>query len=488
MQSGKAIGLTARFDSKRAEYTRDRREYWDRLATDLPERWSGIRRYYLRRLISYYRFLAPAGARILELGCGQGDLLAALEPGYGVGVDFSRKMLERGRERYPQLQFREGDVHELDLDETFDFIILSDLVGDLWDVQQVLACVLRHCMPGTRILLNSYSRVWEFPRKIAAAVGAARPQPPQNWFTSDDIENLLYLAGFETIRTTADLLCPVYVPLLAALSNRFLVKLWPFRWFALTYFFVTRPKARDAAGHEQAVSVIVAARNEEGNIPAIFERVPHMGRHTELIFVEGHSKDDTWGAIEREMRRYPELDVKLLKQPGRGKGDAVRAGFDAAAGDILMILDADLTVPPEDLPRFYEAVRTGTAEFANGVRMVYPMEDRAMRFFNHIANRFFGAAFSWLLGQRIKDTLCGTKVLSKAHYERIAAGRAYFGDFDPFGDFDLIFGAAKLNMKIVDVPVRYGERKYGETNIQRWREGVILLRMAVAAMFRIKFI
>jgi glycosyltransferase involved in cell wall biosynthesis len=213
-----------------------------------------------------------------------------------------------------------------------------------------------------------------------------------------------------------------------------------------------------------------------------------MGGGTELIFVEGGSQDDTWGAIEREMARHPHLNVKLYKQPGKGKGDAVRTGFRKATGDILMILDADLTVPPEDLPRFYETVRSGTAEFANGVRLVYPMEDHAMRFFNHIGNRFFSFAFSWLLGQRIKDTLCGTKVLTRSNYEQIAANRAYFGDFDPFGDFDLIFGAAKLNLKIVDVPVRYGERTYGETNIQRWRHGVILLRMVLTAMRRIKFV
>jgi SAM-dependent methyltransferase len=471
-----------------AEYTNSRRRYWDDFSDDLPERWKGIRHYYLHRLTFSYRFLVPEGMRVLELGCGQGDLLAALRPAYGVGVDFSPKMIAHGRNRFPQVHFHEADVHCVDLGETFDYIILSDLVGDLWDVQKVLACVLRHCHPGTRVLINSYSRVWEIPRKIAEVLGVARPQPAQNWFTGDDIENLLYLSGFDTIRTTTDILCPVYVPLLAALLNRYLVKLWPFRLFAMTYFFVSRPKAGVPNGPEPVVSVIVAARNEEGNVPAIFERVPRMGGGTELIFVEGGSQDDTWGAIEREMPRYPHLDVKLLKQPGKGKGDAVRTGFREATGGILMILDADLTVPPEDLPRFYETVRNGTAEFANGVRLVYPMEDRAMRFFNHIGNRFFSFAFSWLLGQRIKDTLCGTKVFSRDNYAQIAANRAYFGDFDPFGDFDLIFGAAKLNLKIVDVPVRYGERKYGETNIQRWRHGVILLRMVLTAMRRIKFV
>jgi SAM-dependent methyltransferase len=475
-------------DSKRAEYMQCRRQYWDQFAASFPNRWVGLRRYYLKQLQSIYRFLIPPGVRVLELGCGQGDLLVSLRPSYGVGVDFSGEMLQRGRTRYPDLHFVEGDIHNLELGETFDYIILSDLLNDLWDAQQVLNTVLQHCRPHTRIILNSYSRVWEFPRRIAQFLRIARPLPPQNWFTGNDIENLLYLSGFDLIRTSGEILCPVYIPLLALIANRFLVRIWPLRSLPLTYMAVARPKPVQLVGPKPAVSVIVPARNEEGNIPAIFYGVPRMGAGTELIFVEGNSSDDTWGAIQREIERHPELNVKLFKQPGRGKGDAVRTGFHEATGDILMILDADLTVRPEDLPRFYQAVLEGTAEFANGVRLVYPMEDRAMRFFNHLGNRFFSLAFTWLLGQRIKDTLCGTKVLSKRHYQQIVANRAYFGEFDPFGDFDLIFGAAKLNLKIVDIPIRYRERTYGDTNIQRWRHGVILLRMLLVALRRLKFI
>lgn len=235
------------------------------------------------------------------------------------------------------------------------------------------------------------------------------------------------------------------------------------------------------------MSVVVAARNEEGNIANIFDRVPRMGAGTELIFVEGNSRDNTYAAIEQEIKRRPHANAKLFKQTGKGKGDAVRTGFANASGELLMILDADLTVAPEDLPRFYEAWQSGKADYVNGVRLVYPMEARAMRFFNLAANRFFGIAFSWLLGQPIRDTLCGTKVLSRRDYEIIAANRSYFGEEDPFGDFDLIFGAAKYNLKFIDVPIRYRERVYGETNIRRWSHGWLLLRMLVKALRKIKF-
>ena len=233
---------------------------------------------------------------------------------------------------------------------------------------------------------------------------------------------------------------------------------------------------------------MIPVRNEAGNIDEIVERVPQMGRFTELIFVEGHSTDDTYAVVQKAIASHSELQCHLLRQEGEGKGDAVRLGFARASRDILMILDADLTVQPEDLPRFFEVLVSGKGEFANGVRLVYPMVDQAMRFFNVLGNKFFSLAFSWLLGQPIKDTLCGTKALWKEDYDRIATNREYFGDFDPFGDFDLLLGAAKLQLKIVEVPIRYQARRYGTTNIQRWRHGWMLLKMVVFTAKRLKFI
>ena len=472
---------------KQAEFTRNRRQYWDHTAKELDKD-PAIRNYYRRRLAELYIFLIPPGMRVLEIGCGQGDLVAAVRPSYGVGIDLSPLMIERAQRRHPEVRFLQADAHTFDLNEQFDFVICSDLFNDLWDVQRVLESVARHTHASTRLIINTYSRVWEAPRRVAEAVGIARRLQPQNWLTGADIVNLLYLADFEVIRSSQEIAWPLRTPPLDAFFNRYVVRLWPFSWFALASFLIARPRPKPTLLKDPVVSVVVPARNEEGNVPQIFERVPEMGAGTELIFVEGNSKDDTYGAIQREIAQRPGARVKLFKQPGKGKGDAVRVGFREASGELLMILDADLTVPPEDLPRFYEAWRSGKAEFVNGVRLVYPMEEKAMRFFNLLGNKFFSLAFSWLLSQNIKDTLCGTKVLSKRDYEMIAANRAYFGEIDPFGDFDLIFGAAKYNLKLVDLPVRYGERIYGETNIQRWSHGWLLLRMVALAMRRIKFI
>jgi ubiquinone/menaquinone biosynthesis C-methylase UbiE len=470
---------------KFVRYTEARREFWDRLALNL-DRWLPIVSYYQLRLAAIYQFLIPKGASVLEIGCAQGDLLAAVKPARGVGVDFSPKMIERAQTRHAHLSFVEGDAHELPLEERFDYIICADLLNELWDVQRVLQECARVSKPSTRLIVNTYSRIWELPRRLGERLGIFRPQLQQNWLTPSDVEHLLQLAGFEVIRQSSEFLWPFGTPLVAPLFNRVLVKLWPFRWFAFKYFLIARPV--ETPRLDVVVSVIVPARNEAGNIQAVFDRLPQMGLGTELIFVEGNSQDDTFAAIQAAIKKHPHWKAHLYKQPGKGKGDAVRLGFDQASGGLLMILDADLTVAPEDLPRFYAAWKEGKADFVNGVRLVYPAEQEAFRFFNLIGNRFFSLTFQWLLGQRIKDTLCGTKVLSKEDYGKIAANRSYFGDFDPFGDFDLIFGAAKYNLKIVDLPIRYQARTYGETNIQRWRHGAILLRMAALAMGRIKFI
>jgi len=471
---------------EQSKYTERRIGFWNEFARHI-DRWQPARRYYRAQLARWFAFAVPPGVRVLEIGCGTGDLLAALRPSRGVGIDFAEEMVRLAQQRHPELRFLTADAHDFDLGEEFDAIICSDLINDVWDVQAVLMRIAAHCHPATRVFLNSYSSLWEGPRSVAEILGLVKRLLPQNWLTVADVSNLLYLSGFEAIRHSREIMCPVDVPLAGAFVNRYLVRLWPFSHLAITNVLVARPR-RDAAPSRQAtVSVIVAARNEEGNIPRVFDRLPQMGSGTELIVVEGHSQDGTYQAVEKEIARRPGYPARLFRQTGKGKGDAVRLGFSEAKGDVLMILDADLTVAPEDLPRFYDAWLEGRGDFINGVRLVYPMQDQAMRFFNLLGNKFFSWAFSWLLGQSIRDTLCGTKVLSRRDYQMIAANRSWLGDFDPFGDFDLIFGAARFNLKIADMPVRYGARTYGETNIQRWSHGWMLLRMVAVALRRIKF-
>ncbi len=442
-------------------------------------------RQYRRILAHYYNLLISPSASVLEAGCGNGELLALLNAKDRAGFDLSGKQIERARQQVPDGRFFVQAGEELALDDCFDAIVVSDTLNLAADAQQLLARLRQVAHPKTRLVLNFHNTLWRPLLNLAARLGLKRREPENSWLAGSDVRNLLDLAGWELIKTSAHILCPFRCFGIDVLLNRFAAPLVP--WGCLTLFYVARPRpVRERK--PLSTSVLIPARNEAGNIEEILQRTPPLGPETELIFVEGHSTDDTWGEIQRVAKAYPERNIKILQQPGKGKGDAVRAGFAVATGDILMILDADMTMPPEELPKFYEIIATNSAEFANGVRLVYPMEEEAMRFFNLCANKTFSLLFSWLLGQPVKDTLCGTKVMLRTDYEKLAANRSYFGEFDPFGDFDLLFGANKMNLKFADVPIRYAARTYGTTNIARWRNGVLLLRMVLFAARKLKFV
>ncbi|MFC1798609.1 glycosyltransferase [Thermodesulfobacteriota bacterium] len=464
-------------------------KHFDSLSVD-RRKWKGRNRYYYASQEKQLRFLVPAGCSVLELGCGTGELLNAVEPSVGIGVDISSQMIKIAREEYPHLTFIHADAEDhktWNLEQTFDYIVISDTLGLLEDIQGTLEGLHPYCHTSTRIIITYYNFLWEPILKLGEKISLKMPQPIQNWLSLPDIENLLYLANFETVKQVRQMLVPKKIPLLCVLFE-YLETLPLINRLCLCNYMVARPLENASHIEAASVSVIIPCKNEKGNIEPAVQRLKPLGKHTEIIFVDGHSRDGTPDEIKRIIERYPDRDIKFLIQERTGKGDAVRKGFAAAKGEILMILDADLTVAPEELDKFYHAAHTGKGEFINGCRLIYPMEKQAMRLLNIMGNKFFSTAFTWLLNQRIKDTLCGTKVLTKQNYEKIAANRQFFGDFDPFGDFDLLFGASKLNLKIVEIPIRYRSRTYGETQISRFKHGWLLLKMTAFAFFKLKVI
>ena len=458
---------------------------------------SGLRDCWISRNRDFYaddrrymRFVVPEGSRVLELGCGTGNLLAQLNPSYGVGVDISGRMIDVARDNHPDLNFVVGDTEDegfvVGLEGPFEYIILSDTIGYLDDIEKVLRVLRKISTPNTRLVVSYYSHLWKPVLALAVQLGRKMPQPDVNFLSSSDIKNILYLAGFEVVRTEWRQLIPTRLAGIGTLLNRYLGTLPIIRRLCLRHYIVARPFERFKEA-SPSVSILIPCRNERGNIESAIKRMPRFAKEMELIYVEGHSSDGTFEECKRVQGIYAdEWNILVAQQDGKGKGDAVRKGFDMASKEILMILDADLTVAPEDLPKFYNAIAEGAGEFINGTRLVYPMERGAMRFLNYWANRTFALIFSFLLNQRFTDTLCGTKVLSKKHYDDIAKGRFYFGEFDPFGDYDLIFGAAKLNLKITEVPIRYSDRTYGAPQISRFRDGFLLLRMVGFAWRKLK--
>ncbi len=460
------------------------KSYYDSIAPK-RDKWKKRNSYYHKTLTKYFRFVVPEGKRVVEFGCGTGDLLNALNPSHGVGIDISGKMLSIAKKKHPHLIFIEADVHEISIDESFDYIVISDLLSSLWDIQLFFNRMKSCIHENTRIIISNYNYTWEPVLRLAELLGLKQKQPLQNWLSVNDIHNLLHLEGYEGIKVESKLLFPVYIPVFNLIVNKFIGNLPLINKLGLIKFITARPVQEKK--EEKSVSIIVPARNERGNIENAILRTPKFGAWQEFIYVEGNSSDNTYEEILRVKEKYSNIPIQAFKQSGKGKGNAVREGFAAAKGDILMILDADLTTPPEDMYKFYNALVDGKGEFINGCRLVYPMEKQAMRFLNLMGNKFFGWFFSYLLGQRLKDTLCGTKVLFKSDYETIASNRHYFGDFDPFGDFDLLFGAAKLNLKITEVIVRYRDREYGSTQISRFKHGWLLIKMSLFAAKKIKF-
>jgi len=446
--------------------------------------WARRNRTYHRLVAQVLRFQTSGSRSVLEIGCGSGDLLAALDVDERVGVDVSPGMIASARKRHPELELVVAAGEEIALERTFDLIVLSDLVPYVHDLVALFGHVAEHSHRGTRVVIHSYNRLWKPVIRVAELLGLKPRKPIRNWVSPADVRNLLLLSGLEVVAETRRILMPKQIPVLTGLLNGGLANLWPFNHLCLTHWVVARPVPQER--RELSVSVVSPCRNERGNIAPLIERLPVMGSGTELIFVEGGSTDGTREEIVRQIELHPDREISLVDQPGKGKGDAVRAGFAAARNDVLMILDADLSVNPEDLPKFYDACVTGRAELVNGSRLVYDMEPGAMRFLNMIGNQTFSWLVQAMVGQTIRDTLCGTKVLRRDDYERVAEGRGAFGDFDPFGDFDLLFGAARLNLKIVDLPVRYQARTYGTTNIARWRHGLLLLQMSLFAFWKFR--
>lgn len=468
-----------------------RREWADKYSARAAK--SRKRNRYFHRLVD--RLVASQivpGSRVIDVGCADGSMLLTARPQAGVGIDLDPVAIAIARTSGDDLTYIASPVEEVS-DSPLpspDYVVLSMVLDEVYDIQRVLAQIHEWSGSHGRVVIVSYSRLWQPILRLAELLRLKTRAEGENYVPWVEVENMLALEGLEVTKRLDGILIPLYIPLVSSVANRWVAPLPLIRALALVRVTVARPLVEPAVSLT-SVSIVVAARNESGHIQELIDRVPIVADRQELIFVEGNSTDDTWEVIQAAVRDYsgdPRMTLMALQQRGEGKGDAVRAGFDVATGDILMILDADISVPPEELPRFVKALRENSCEFANGSRLVYPMDARAMRFLNLLGNKFFGYLFSYLLGQPVRDTLCGTKVLRRTDYQRIAANRSVIGDLDPFGDFDLLFGASYLGLRIRDVPVHYKERRYGETNISRFSHGVLLLKMSAVAARKLKFV
>lgn len=381
-----------------------------------------------------------------------------------------------------------SDEEFIDISDEHDrktVVLINGSINHNYDIQGLLLQLQPRISRNCRVVIVAYNPYVSFLYRLANKLKLRRGELPTTFVTRTDLENLAKIAGFTMVRTRLAAYFPWRICGLGDKINRLLPSVPLVRWLGFAYLAVLRPTLPETE-RKPSLSCVIPARNERGNIENAVMRLSGFPCELEVIFVEGHSSDGTWQEIVRVQEKYREVNIRSFQQTGKGKSDAVRLGFSEARNDLLTILDADLTMPPEMLPRFYQAYCAGHGDFINGSRLVYPMEGDAMRFLNRLGNIFFAKALSWVLGERIGDSLCGTKLVARHDYLRMVAWRRDFGDFDPFGDFELLFPAAAMGLGIVDVPIRYLDRTYGSTSISRFRHGLMLLRMTLIGFIKIK--
>ena len=467
------------------EQIREARRRWQESVADQRSKWIRSNKYYYGRIQRLLQFIVEPHKRVLELRCETGDFLASTKPAYGVGVEISDAMVACARTEHPGLRFLKGDPENLDLHETFDYI-LFDHIFDTLDILRAFQRVREHCTADTRLIIINYTHFWQPALELATALHLRGRFVEPNWVSENDISGFLRLAGFQTVRNHRLLLFPKYIPLMSTFLNEVLGRLPGLRRLCLMEVIVARPMVPARQGSEASVSVVIPCRNEAGNIQSAVERIPEMGAHTEILFCDDKSTDGTANEVRRMQQLYPQKDIRLIEGPGICKAENVWAGFRAARGDVLMILDADLSVMPEELPVFFSALVEGHGRFINGSRLVYPMQEMAMKFANIVGNKFFSLVFSFLLDQRVKDTLCGTKVLWRRDWLRLEPFLGSWGIRDLWGDYELLFGASKLHLDMVEVPVHYQERVYGATKMTKvFSNGWRMLRICWHAWLRL---
>lgn len=456
---------------------------------DIMERFSKIldkynyykkkNRYYYSQLKDLHRLYIPKKSKVLEIGCGTGDILKFVEPKNGLGIDVSPEMINTAKERYKDISFRVGDIEKLEIDEKFDYIIMANVIDHLTDVYTALMELKKVSHQDTKIIISSINPLWSIPLHIAEKLDMKTPEGAHNWVGVKNLSEILEICELQVIEQGWRFLMPIKIPKVSNLINSLFFKIPMIRSFGIIQFFVVKPAAIQNEVKIMSCSVIVPCYNEEENIKECIERIPEMGIGTEVIVVDDGSTDDTSSVVKKIM--LEKKNVRLISyQKNRGKGYATREGLNASKGEILMILDADMAVPPEDLPKFYELIASGKAEFVNGTRMVYPMEGEAMRDLHIFGNKIFSHIFSYLLGKYVSDTLCGTKVFFRKDYQFMKMKE------DAWPDFDLLFGASKLGLNIKEMPVRYREREAGSSKMKTFTHGFLLLKMCLVGFIELK--
>ena len=440
--------------------------------------WKEKNWYYHNLLRQIFKKYIPEGSKVLQIGYGLGDALAALYPQKAMSIDEDEELIDISKRRFPSIQFIKAKPEEVIVKGKYDYVIIPNSVAHFYDIQTVLEKTLKVLSKNSKVVMTATNPRWEQIFYILEKLKLKRPEDSRNWLRLADLRNIFEISGYDVEESGYSILIPAHIPFFSNLVNNFIKGSGFLAQFCVEEYIVAR-KAKLRRKKNLSCTVLIPCYNEEENIKQAIATVPKMGTKTEILVVDDGSSDKTAQVVKRVMKKNKNLKLISYK-PNQGKGYAVKKGFDAVVTDTMMIQDADMTVPPEELPRFFNLIAEGKADFVNGTRMIYPMEEEAMRQLNLVGNLIFSWIFSWLLGQKVTDTLCGTKALFKRDYKKIKMGG------ESWGDFDLLFGASENKLKIVDLPVHYKKRVAGKSKMKAFKHGLVLAKMCIVGLWRLK--
>lgn len=438
-------------------------------------------RYYYTQIQRLLKFLIPPGKSILYFGCYREDVIYSLDASSSVVIN---EEVDERISKNKSVEFVHCKYHLYNPQQEYDYIILDTVIGKTENINLLLRNISSACSSHTRIIIHQENYLWRPLLNFAASFGLKKQEKTQNWLSIKDVETYLETAGFESTRVYKKNIFPLKAGFLGPILNHFFSTIPVLDFLKLDQFIVGRfNKPFTQLKSSSSLSICLTVKDEEHNIEPIVSSLPVLCENQEILFVEGNSTDNTAKEIERMKMLFPHKNIRLIKQPGKGQGDAIHTGFKEAKGEIIILYEGDGTSEPYDIQYFYEAIEAGRFEFIEGSRFVYPLSHKCMPLANKIGNVVFAKWFSFFLNQRTTDVLSGIKAIRKKDYEKIYNTWGFLGIPDPFGDFELLFGSARYGLKIGEIPIRYKPRVFGESKTSVFKHGWYLLKMAFTGYF-----
>ncbi len=344
-----------------------------------------------------------------------------------------------------------------------DTVVISDIEHQLNPAKNLLN-LSRIVGDNTKIILLSKNMVWMILIKILKLFFSFSPKK-NNFLPSSYLDNLYSSCNLELIRQEKIIALPINIPFLTKIINR-IFRLPLLNFFCMSNIAILKKKIKNSSNHKDLkISFIIPCKNEQDNIKVFEQKINENTEPDEYLFGDDNSSDKTSDEIDKLIEKLSDKKIIKYNGPGICKSENVYKGIDLSSGDIIVIYDADHTVSFEDIKFSVSIMKKTNVDFINCTRMIYPQKDGAMKFANFIGNTIFASLFSLLFKKKITDTLCGTKIFYKKDWEKIKENTSQWGMKDLWGDFDLLIGAYKNNLKITEVPVTYYERRENETKM-----------------------